>query len=154
MLCIFEMLDNVLLEKDSVLNSHVIACRISELHALKKNEFIGSAAHDDPPWRTCLNCFYPKCLHGTCQTLLSQGFGRGLQELEVLNLECRKMLLEVINQTERLDNSEHNVDHNVEHNVQHNVEHNQTCKIDDDDEFVGHVAHLLTLSTQDKRHSC
>lgn len=122
------MLDNVLLEKDSVLRSHVIACHISELHALRKNEFIGSAAEDDPPWRTCLNCFYPKCLHGTCQSLLSQGFGRGLQELEVLNVECRKMLLEVINQTERLGN----------------LEHNQTCKIDDDDEFVGHVAHLLT----------
>lgn len=88
-------MNNILLESGSVLNSPLAMWFLPELHLQKNNDFIGSCIGqcEMNPCETCLNCFYPRCLHGHCQDLLQNGYGRGLRELEVLNTECRNLLL-------------------------------------------------------------
>lgn len=94
------MLQNVVLEHGSILEHPITLQYLPYIHKLQENHFIGtsdtSCSLAQPlaqPWETCLNCLYPRCLHGCCQALLSNGLGRGLQELEVLNEECRHLLL-------------------------------------------------------------
>lgn len=90
------MLQNVILEHGSILEHPITLRYLPYIHKLKENQFIGTSntsSSPAQPWETCLNCLYPRCLHGSCQSLLSNGLGRGLQELEVLNEECRHLLL-------------------------------------------------------------
>lgn len=86
------MLDNVILESNSILRRKITGLFLPKLHMQNNTDFMGSG-NTMNPCETCLNCFYPRCFHGNCQELLKMGYGRGLQELESLNSECRHLLM-------------------------------------------------------------
>ena len=123
------MMQNVVLEHGSVLERPITLQYLPYIHKLQENQFIGTSdtsCSPAQPWETCLNCLYPSCLHGCCQSLLSNGLGRGLQELEVLNEECRHLLLLYMFKCQRISSI----------NAIHNA-------VMDDDAFIAFIANAL-----------